>query len=121
MPYRISTFAVFSFAIISLIPATVSANEDTDILYKSARNQLGLIMYCVGRGHISAEAVADYHALISKLPDPTNKTDGDLYENEGALGNSYDGATAVSIEVIASGMGITVADRCAQLAALGKQ
>lgn len=118
---KASTLTLFSFVLSSALPATVLANDDADILYNSARNQLGLIMYCVGRGHTSAEAVGNYHRMIATLPAPSDKEKGDRFEHEGTLGNSYDGTSSVSIETIARGMGMTVADRCAQLEALTRQ
>ncbi|WP_421405431.1 hypothetical protein [Agrobacterium fabrum] len=121
MRSKISTPTLISIVLTSLLSGNVSANDDPEILYNSARNQLGLIMYCVGRGHTSAEAVGKYHRILATLPKPSDTANADKFEYEGSLGNNYDGISSVSIETIAQGMGITVAERCAQLEALTKQ
>ena len=115
--------AVFTAALIQLpvLSSTTFADADSDKLYNSARNQLGLIKYCIASGHISADATAGYEKIIAVLPVAADSAESDKYEAEGANGNSYDGTEPVSIEQIATATGSTIAAHCAQYEALTKQ
>lgn len=114
--------ALFSAATVPLMMlASAASADETQQLYNSSRNQLGLIKYCVEQGHLSDDTVKAYQNIVSVLPTPASTTEGDAYEAEGAKGNSFDGSSGVSMEDIAQGTGMTVADRCASFEALTKQ
>jgi hypothetical protein len=101
--------------------APVASADETQQLYNSSRNQLGLIKYCVEQGHLAGETAESYQKIVSVLPTPASTSEGDQYEEEGAKGNSFDGSSGVSMEDIAQGTGMTVADRCASFQALTNQ
>lgn len=114
--------ALFSAAAVPLMMlASVASADEAQQLYNNSRNQLGLIKYCVEQGHLNDDTVKAYQNIVSVLPRPASTTEGDQYEAEGAKGNSFDGSSGVSMEEIAQGTGMTVADRCASFEALTKQ
>lgn len=118
---RLTRLPAVSLIAVSIFSASLAAAEDSEKLYNGARNQLGLIKYCVEQGHSPAQAVTNYQKIIATLPEPKDISSGDRYEKEGVAGNNFDGETSVPMQAIAEGMGITVADRCSQLTVLGNQ
>ncbi|WP_421405527.1 hypothetical protein [Agrobacterium fabrum] len=117
----VSRLPAVSLTAVSIFSASLAAADDAEKLYNGGRNQLGLIKYCVEQGHSPAQAVTNYQKIIATLPEPKDISFGDRYEKEGVAGNNFDGETSVPMQAIAEGMGISVADRCAQLTALGNQ
>ncbi len=114
--------AFFSAATLPLMMlASAASADETQQLYNNSRNQLGLIKYCVEQGHLNEDTIKTYQNIVSILPTPASTTEGDEYEAEGAKGNSFDGSSSVSMEAIAQGTGMTVADRCGSFEALTKQ
>jgi hypothetical protein len=104
-----------------MMMASAASADETQQLYNNSRNQLGLIKYCVEQGYLTDDTNKAYQNIVSILPTPASTTEGDEYETEGAKGNSFDGSSSVSMQAIAQGTGITVADRCASFEALTKQ
>lgn len=96
-----------------LLSSASFANEQSDQVYNSARNQLGMIKYCAENGHLPAEAVAAFEKIVAVLPVASDKAVSDKYEAEGVAGNSYDGIQVVSLKDISAGMGSSIADYCA--------
>lgn len=117
---RIFTLCAAALLQMSVV-APAMAQDDTQRLYNSSRNQLGLMKHCAEKGHIGAASVDAYRTIVNRLPPPANKAAGDVYEKEGAQGFSYDGSMRVSMEQIAEGTGQSVAAHCAQFEALTKQ
>ena len=115
--------SVVAVALIQLpvFSAVSFADAQSDQVYNSARNQLGLIKYCVENGHAPAETVAAYEKIITMLPAASDAATSEKYEAEGVKGNSYDGSQTVSLTDIATAMGSTVAAHCSQYEMLTKQ
>lgn len=115
-------FALGAVATIQLMMlAPVALADETQQLYNSSRNQLGLIRYCVEQGHLTDETVKGYQNILGMLPVPADTSEGDRYEAEGAKGKSFDGSSGVSMDEIAQGTGMPVADRCTSFRALTNQ
>ncbi|GLU29031.1 hypothetical protein Brsp01_42640 [Brucella sp. NBRC 12950] len=104
-----------------IITSSFAFADDTQLLFNSSRNQLGLIKYCVAEGHISDNVVSAYEKIITMLPAPADASQGDQYESAGEQGYSFDGENRTSMQDIANGTGTSIADHCAQFAALTNQ
>ncbi|MGU3575495.1 hypothetical protein ACLBWZ_08175 [Brucellaceae bacterium C25G] len=104
-----------------IITSSLALADDTQLLFNSSRNQLGLIKYCAAEGHISKDVVTAYEKIIKLLPAPADASQGDIYESEGEQGYSFDGENRTSMEDIANGTGTSIADRCTQFTALTSQ
>lgn len=120
IPMNTKLLILCAIAAIPLAASPALADE-TQLLHNSSRNQLGLMKYCAAEGHISNDAVEAYQKIVSVLPAPADTAQGDQYESEGEQGYSFDGNARVSMQEIADGTGTTIADRCAQFAALTAQ
>ncbi|MCX2697558.1 MULTISPECIES: hypothetical protein [Ochrobactrum] len=114
-----------SFSILLSMPLIIASSsafaDDTQLLFNSSRNQLGLIKYCATEGHISNDVVTAYEKMITMLPAPADAAQGDQYESAGEQGYSFDGENRTSMQDIADGTGTSIADHCAQFAALTNQ
>lgn len=104
-----------------MLAPSLAFADDAQLLFNSSRNQLGLIKYCVAEGHISGDTVAAYEKITKMLPAPADASLGEQYESAGEQGFSFDGETRTSLQDIATGTGISVADHCKQFAALANQ
>jgi len=104
-----------------MLTSSLALADDAQLLFNSSRNQLGLIKYCAAEGHISGDAVAAYEKITKMLPAPADVSQGDQYESAGEQGFSFDGETRTSLQDIATGTGMSVADHCNQFAALANQ
>ena len=115
--------SVVAVALIQLpVLSSVSfADAESDQVYNSARNQLGLIKYCAENGHVPAETVDAYEKIIAMLPAASDVAESEKFEAEGVKGNSYDGTQTVSLEEITVATGSTVAAHCSQYEMLTKQ
>ncbi|MBO1041141.1 hypothetical protein [Brucella pituitosa] len=114
-----------SLAILLALPLIITSSlalaDDTQLLFNSSRNQLGLIKFCATEGHISNDVVDAYAKMITMLPTPADTAQGDQYESAGEQGYSFDGENRTSMQDIADGTGTSIADHCAQFAALTNQ
>ncbi|MGE7368475.1 pore-forming ESAT-6 family protein [Neorhizobium sp. NPDC001467] len=63
-----------------------ATNEQMEMAYNSARNQLGVLKYCQNQGHIDGEAAAVQTKLIALIPAPANTDKGDEAEKTGERG-----------------------------------
>ncbi|KAA9368388.1 hypothetical protein [Ochrobactrum quorumnocens] len=117
---RKSCFFIF-LSLPLIITSSFAMADDTQLLFNSSRNQLGLMKFCAAQGHIPNEVVHSYAKLIAGLPTPTDQAQGDEYERVGEEGYSFDGENRTAMQDIATGTGISVADHCANFAALTNQ
>ncbi|NKB84494.1 hypothetical protein [Brucella grignonensis] len=104
-----------------IITSSLALADDTQLLFNSSRNQLGLIKFCVAEGHISNDVVAAYEKIVKMLPTPADAAQGDQYESAGEQGYSFDGENRTSMQDIADGTGTSVVDHCTQFTALTNQ
>ncbi|MGF9564424.1 pore-forming ESAT-6 family protein [Neorhizobium sp. JUb45] len=82
-------------------PAFAQAtNEQMEMAYNSARNQLGVLKYCQNEGHIDGAAVTVQGKLIALIPAPSDTTKGDEAEKIGEKGTIA--AMGVNQELAAS-------------------
>ncbi|MGI2033380.1 pore-forming ESAT-6 family protein [Rhizobium panacihumi] len=82
-------------------PAFAQAtNEQVEMAYNSARNQLGVLKYCQNEGHIDGEAATVQTKLIALIPAPADTAKGDEAEKAGEAGTVA--AMGVNQEIAAS-------------------
>ena len=66
--------------------ATAPAAVDTSAAYESARNQLGILQYCQGKGFIDGKAVETQTKLLAMIP-AGDTAKGDAAEAKGKEGS----------------------------------
>ena len=62
------------------------SNDQMEMAYNSARNQLGLLKYCQNAGHIDGDAVDIQTKMIALIPAPSDTAKGDEAQQEGEKG-----------------------------------
>lgn len=65
--------------------AAGESGPDTSAAYESARNQLGVLSYCQGKGFIDGKAVETQVRLLAMIP-PGDRVKGDAAETKGKTG-----------------------------------
>ncbi|MFC3528241.1 pore-forming ESAT-6 family protein [Paracoccus mangrovi] len=100
-------------------PAAPAA-QDPGAAYESARNQLGVLMYCQENGHIDASAVETQTKLLAMIP-PGDAAKGDAAEAKGKEGTVSAMGVERSLSDAATEQKTTEDALCKQMDALLKQ
>jgi hypothetical protein len=91
------------------------------IAYQSGRNQLGILGYCVEKGHVGADIVEVQRRMLGLIPAPTDKSAGDAAEARGKKGTIAMMGVTQDLETIAKAQGGTAATYCKQIGDVVKQ
>lgn len=86
-----------------------ASNEQMEMAYNSARNQLGVLKYCQNEGHIDDAAITVQTKLIALIPAPADKAKGDEAEKTGEKGTIA--AMGVNQELAASAKAQNVTEK----------
>ncbi|MFJ5368902.1 pore-forming ESAT-6 family protein [Bosea sp. CER48] len=118
-----SLIAVSAAAVLaSAAPSFAQTQADQlKVAYQAARNQLGILGYCVEKGHIDAGAVDVQKKLIALIPAPADASGGDAAEAAGRKGTISAMGMEQNIEAIAKMQNGTPAAYCKQIGDLVKQ
>jgi hypothetical protein len=113
-----SAAALLSFA----APAFAQSQADQlKVAYQAARNQLGILGYCVDKGYTDNGAVDVQKKLIALIPAPADVSGGDTAEAAGRKGKISAMGMEQDIEAIAKAQNGTPAAYCKQIGDLVKQ
>jgi hypothetical protein len=113
-----SAAALLSFA----TPAFAQSQADQlKVAYQAARNQLGILGYCVDKGYTDNGAVDVQKKLIALIPAPADVSGGDTAEAAGRKGKISAMGMEQDIEAIAKAQNGTPAAYCKQIGDLVKQ
>ena len=96
------------------------AAQDPGAAYESARNQLGVLMYCQENGHIDSTAVDTQTKLLAMIP-PGDAAKGDAAEAKGKEGTVSAMGVERSLADAAKEQNTTEDALCKQMDALLKQ
>jgi hypothetical protein len=105
------TFVLTGIVTLGLVaPAFAQAsNEQMEMAYNSARNQLGVLKYCQNEGHIDGQAATVQEKLIALIPAPSDTSKGDEAEKTGEKGTIA--AMGVNQELSASAKAQNVTEK----------
>jgi len=95
--------------------------DQLKVAYQAARNQLGLLGYCVDKGHTDGGALEVQKKLMALIPPPADLSGGDAAEAAGRAGKISAMGMEQDIEVIAKAQNGTAASFCKQVGDLVKQ
>ena len=104
-------------------PASADApvmSQDPGAAYESARNQLGVLIYCQENGYIDGSAVETQNKLMTMIP-PGDATRGDAAEAKGKEGTVSAMGVERSLSDAATEQKTTEDALCKQMDALLKQ
>ncbi|SNR45982.1 hypothetical protein EYF88_07860 [Paracoccus sediminis] len=107
----------------ALTVATAAAAQDTapDVAIAAALNQQGLLEYCAGQGHVSAEAAQVQGRVIASFPPPTEpRMTAEAYR-QGQSGIVDALGIDQPIAQAAAEQGLSLSALCGQLAAAAEQ
>lgn len=118
-----SFMAVAAAALLSsVVPSFAQSQADQlKIAYQAARNQLGILGYCVDKGYTDGAAVDVQKKLIALIPAPADVSGGDAAEAAGRKGTISAMGMEQDIEAIAKAQNSTSAAYCKQIGDLVKQ
>lgn len=91
------------------------------IAYQSGRNQLGILGYCVEKGHVGADIVEVQRRMLGLIPAPADRSAGDAAETQGRKGTIAMMGVTQDLETIAKAQGGTAATYCKQIGDVVKQ
>jgi hypothetical protein len=112
---RFSTLAAFA-ALFAVSPAFAQSQADQlATAYQAGRNQLGILSYCVEKGHVGAEVVEVQRKVLALIPPPADKSAGDTAEAAGKKGTIAMMGVTQELETIAKAQGGTAATYCKQI------
>jgi len=106
-------FAVPSYAQVS--------NDQMELAYNSARNQLGVLKYCQNAGHIDGAAVETQTKMIALLPAPSDTAKGDEAEQEGEKGKISAMGVNQDLAAVTKAQNVTEQQFCETIANAVKQ
>lgn len=95
--------------------------DQLKLAYQAARNQLGLLGYCVDKGYTDGGAVEVQKKLVALIPAPADLSGGDAAEAAGRKGKISAMGMEQDIEAIAKAQNGTSAVYCKQIGDLVKQ
>jgi len=95
--------------------------DQLKLAYQAARNQLGLLGYCVDKGYTDGGAVDVQKKLVALIPAPADLSGGDAAEAAGRKGKISAMGMEQDIEAIAKAQNGTSAVYCKQIGDLVKQ
>ncbi|WP_089175271.1 pore-forming ESAT-6 family protein [Bosea sp. AS-1] len=118
-----SLMAVAAAALLSSVaPSFAQTQADQlKVAYQAARNQLGILGYCVDKGYTDGAAVDVQKKLIALIPAPADLSGGDTAEAAGRKGKISAMGMEQDIEAIAKAQNGTPAAYCKQIGDLVKQ
>jgi hypothetical protein len=106
----------------SAVPSFAQTQADQlKLAYQAARNQLGLLGYCVDKGYTDGGAVEVQKKLVALIPAPADLSGGDAAEAAGRKGKISAMGMEQDIEAIAKAQNGTSAVYCKQIGDLVKQ
>jgi len=95
--------------------------DQLKVAYQAARNQLGLLGYCVDKGYTDGAAVEVQKKLIALIPAPADLSGAEAAEAAGRKGTISAMGMEQNIEAIAKAQNGTPAAYCKQIGDLVKQ
>ena len=98
-----------------------SQADQLKVAYQAARNQLGILGYCVDKGYTDAAAVDVQKKMIGLIPAPADVSGGDAAEAAGRKGTISAMGMEQNIEAIAKATNSTPAAYCKQIGDVVKQ
>lgn len=99
---------------------SAAAPQDSGATYESARNQLGVLIYCQEKGFIDAAAVETQNRLLAMIP-PGDTAKGDAAEAKGKAGTVSAMGVERSLADAAKEQNSSEEALCKQMDALLKQ
>ncbi|MDO5604628.1 MAG: hypothetical protein Q4G25_05635 [Paracoccus sp. (in: a-proteobacteria)] len=103
--------------------ATAQGAAGSDIMVITAQNQLGVLEYCEGEGHIDAEASAIQRRIIAQMPAPDRATaaDAKAAHAQGRKGVVAGPGVTMPLNEAARRQDLDEAALCGQISALVRQ
>jgi len=98
-----------------------SQADQLKVAYQAARNQLGLLGYCVDKGYTDGAAVEVQKKLVALIPAPADLSGAEAAEAAGRKGTISAMGMEQNIEAIAKAQNGTPAAYCKQIGDLVKQ
>lgn len=98
-----------------------SQADQLKVAYQAARNQLGLLGYCVDKGYTDTAAVEVQKKLVALIPAPADLSGAEAAEAAGRKGTISAMGMEQNIEAIAKAQNGTPAAYCKQIGDLVKQ
>ncbi len=98
-----------------------SQADQLKVAYQAARNQLGILGYCVDKGYTDGAAVEAQKKMIALVPAPADLSGGDAAEATGRKGKISAMGMEQDIEAIAKMQNGSPAAYCKQIGDLVKQ
>ena len=97
------------------------SNDQLELAYNSARNQLGVLKYCQNAGHIDGAAVETQAKMLALIPAPSDTAKGDAAEQEGEKGKISAMGVNQDLAAITKAQNVTEKQFCETIANAVKQ
>jgi hypothetical protein len=117
---KIILIGIVAFGFAAPSYAQVS-NDQMELAYNSARNQLGVLKYCQNAGHIDGAAVETQTKMLALIPAPSDTSKGDAAEQEGEKGKISAMGVNQDLAAITKAQNVTEKQFCETIANTVKQ
>ncbi|WP_312950351.1 pore-forming ESAT-6 family protein [Agrobacterium sp.] len=113
--------AILTGATITAAFAQQPTPEQVEMAYTAARNQLGVLTYCQGKGHIDDTAAEVQTKLLALVPAPADVSKGDAAEDVGKQGKVSVMGMEQDLATAAKAQGVDEAKLCETMSNALKQ
>ena len=96
--------------------AQAQAPDQMKMVYEAARNQLGVLQYCSGKGMADSSAVDTQKKMLTMLPPPADTSGGDAAEKQGRSGKVVAMGMEKNLDEAAKAQGSTTDAFCHRIA-----
>lgn len=111
-------FLPMSGFVLCLAAPAVQAQSGADLALAAARNQLGILEYCQGQGHIDGAAVSRQAAMFARMPAATDPRVTDAAYGQGQRGTLSAMGLVQPLSEAAAQQGLDEAGLCRQIATM---